>query len=91
MGLTPSASLTKFPLLLEAAAGSAIDDPFDWGADGFRMGHTGRAEEARAIWEEVMRVNPDCSLEGTQRILPYEEPERLEFFVDGLRKAGLAA
>jgi adenylate cyclase len=52
-------------------------------------GHTGRAEEARAMWEEVMRVNPDYSIERMRRILPYKNPEQFEFFVDGLRKAGL--
>jgi len=76
---------------LEVAAASASDDPFDRGADGVRRGHPGRAGEARAMREEVRRVNPDCSRERRPRILPYTDPERFEFFIDGRRKAGLAA
>jgi adenylate cyclase len=52
-------------------------------------GHTGRIKEARAMWEEVMRVNPEYSLERMRRILPYKNPKQFDFFVDGLRKAGL--
>ena len=52
-------------------------------------GHMGRVEESRAEWVEVMRVNPDYSLEHRRRILPYKDPADFERIVDGLRKAGL--
>jgi adenylate cyclase len=52
-------------------------------------GHLGRFDEARAVWQEVFRVNPDYSLEYRRKVLPYKNPEDFELVVDGLRKAGL--
>ena len=52
-------------------------------------GHLGRFDEARAAWQEVLRVNPDYSLEYRRKVLPYKNPEDFELMVDGLRKAGL--
>ena len=52
-------------------------------------GHLGRIDEARAEWAEVMRVNPEYSLEHKRKILPYKNPADFERIVDGLRKAGL--
>jgi TolB-like protein/class 3 adenylate cyclase/Tfp pilus assembly protein PilF len=52
-------------------------------------GHLGRFDEARAAWQEVLRVNPDYSLEYRRKVLPYKNPEDFELVVDGLRKAGL--
>ncbi|MFY9317811.1 MAG: adenylate/guanylate cyclase domain-containing protein [Burkholderiales bacterium] len=52
-------------------------------------GHTGRIEEARRFWRELMEINPDYTIEHTLRILPYSDPAPLEQFVEGLRKAGL--
>ncbi|MER8472772.1 adenylate/guanylate cyclase domain-containing protein [Mesorhizobium sp. M1328] len=53
------------------------------------FGHLGRFGEARAAWQEVLRVNPDYSLEYRRKVLPYKNPEDFELLVDGLRKAGL--
>jgi tetratricopeptide (TPR) repeat protein len=53
-------------------------------------GHLGRAEEARAEWQEALRVNPDYSIEHRRRILPYKDPADFEHVVEGLRKAGIA-
>jgi adenylate cyclase len=53
-------------------------------------GHLGRAEEARAEWQEALRINPDYSLEHRRRILPYKDPADFEQVVDGLRGAGIA-
>ncbi|HSA80659.1 MAG TPA: tetratricopeptide repeat protein, partial [Geminicoccaceae bacterium] len=53
-------------------------------------GHLGRAEEARAEWEEALRVNPDYSIEDRRRVLPYKDPADFERVVEGLRKAGIA-
>lgn len=52
-------------------------------------GHLGRFAEARAAWQEVLRVNPDYSLEYRRKILPYKNPADFERLVDGLRKAAI--
>lgn len=52
-------------------------------------GHLGRFDEARASWQDVLRINPDYSLEYRRKVLPYKNPEDFELLVDGLRKAGL--
>jgi adenylate cyclase len=52
-------------------------------------GHTGRPEEARRVWRELMEINPSYTFEHTQRILPYTDRAPLEHFAEGLRKAGL--
>ena len=52
-------------------------------------GHLGRAEEARAVWQEALRINPDYSIEHRRQILPYKNPADLERMVLGLRKVGV--
>ena len=52
-------------------------------------GHLGRFDEARAAWQEVLRVNPDYSLEYRRKVLPYKNPDDFELVVEGLRKAGV--
>jgi adenylate cyclase len=52
-------------------------------------GHLGRFAEARAAWQEVLRVNPDYSLEYRRKVLPYKNPADFERVVEGLRKAGV--
>jgi adenylate cyclase len=52
-------------------------------------GHLGRMEEAKALWREVMHINPNYSLEHRRRVLPYKNPADFEHIVEGLRKAGL--
>jgi adenylate cyclase len=53
------------------------------------QGQMGRIDEARADWEELLRVNPDYSLEHRRKVLPYKNPDDFECVVNGLRKAGL--
>jgi len=65
------------------------------GTDSSRMllaacyGHLGRHEEARAMWAELMQVNPDFSLAQRERVLPYKDPRDFQRIAEGLAKAGL--
>jgi adenylate cyclase len=65
------------------------------GTDSSRMmlaacyGHLGRIEEARAVWAELLKVNPNFSLEQRARVLPYKDPRDFQRIVEGLAKAGL--
>jgi adenylate cyclase len=65
------------------------------GTDASRMllascyGHLGRAEEARAAWAELLRVNPDFSLMQRARVLPYKDAGDFQRIAEGLAKAGL--
>ncbi|RWA79312.1 adenylate/guanylate cyclase domain-containing protein [Mesorhizobium sp.] len=52
-------------------------------------GHLGRFAEARTAWQEVLRVNPDYSLDYRRKVLPYKNPADFELVVDGLSKAGI--
>ena len=52
-------------------------------------GHLGRKDEARAAWEEALKINPEYSLKHRQRVLPYKDPADFDRIVEGLRKAGL--
>jgi adenylate cyclase len=52
-------------------------------------GHLGRADEARAAWAGLLKVNPDFSLEQRARVLPYKDPRDFARITDGLAKAGL--
>jgi len=52
-------------------------------------GHTGRVDEAKQLWRELMQINPKYTPELTLRILPYKDRAPLDHFIDGLRKAGL--
>jgi adenylate cyclase len=52
-------------------------------------GHLGRAEHARAVWAELLKVNPDFSLMQRARVLPYKNPDDFQRIQEGLAKAGL--
>ena len=65
------------------------------GTDASRMllascyGHLGRADDARAVWTELLKVNPDFSLTQRSRVLPYKNADDFQRIVEGLVKAGL--
>ena len=50
----------------------------------------GQLGNARALAADVLRIDPNYTIEGTQRrIYLYKRPDDAEHFFDGLRKAGL--
>ncbi|HEV8712260.1 MAG TPA: tetratricopeptide repeat protein, partial [Candidatus Binatia bacterium] len=49
----------------------------------------GRDAEARAEVAELRRLNPNFSLEGVRRVMPFKDPADLERYLTALRKAGL--
>jgi uncharacterized protein HemY len=48
-----------------------------------------RNEEARKAVEEILRINPDFSLKYFANTLPYKNREKLDNFINVLRRAGL--
>jgi len=58
-----------------------------WLAIGYSM--LGREEEARFHVAEVLKAQPDCSLEMERELYSYKNPADLERHLDALRKAGL--
>lgn len=52
-------------------------------------GHTGRVDDAQRLWQEVMEINPDFSVDRIRRDLPYREASWFDRYVDGLSKADL--
>ena len=52
-------------------------------------GRVGREKEAQAEAAEIVRISPTFSLEGARQIFFNKNPEVVEHFIDGLRKAGL--
>ncbi|HEV8716239.1 MAG TPA: tetratricopeptide repeat protein [Candidatus Binatia bacterium] len=49
----------------------------------------GREDEARAEAAEVLRINPNFSLEFLRQNAPFKDPAVLERQIDSMRKAGL--
>ena len=53
------------------------------------LGHLGRAEEARRVWQELEEINPRYSLEDHMDRLPFRDLADAERIVEGVRKSGL--
>jgi adenylate cyclase len=53
------------------------------------LGHLGKAEEARRVWQELKEINPRYSLEDHMDRLPFKDPAAAERIAEGVRKAGL--
>jgi adenylate cyclase len=49
-----------------------------------------RTEDARKAVEEVLRLNPGFSLEYYSNTLPFKNQEKLDEYINALRKAGLS-
>jgi adenylate cyclase len=55
------------------------------------LGHLGESEEARRIWGELMRINPQYTFSDHFGRQPFRRAEDLERIAEGLRLAGLPA
>lgn len=49
----------------------------------------GKIDEARAHFQTIRREQPHLSVAWIRRNIPYQTPELMERFLDGMRKAGL--
>ena len=85
-------SLGKYEIAAQQLLDRIARNP---GTDASRMllascyGHLGRAEDARAVWADLLKVNADFSLMQRARVLPYKNPDDFQRIVEGLAKAGL--
>jgi adenylate cyclase len=85
-------SLRKYEIAAQQLIDRIARNP---GTDASRMllascyGHLGRAEDARAVWAELLKVNPDFSLTQRARVLPYKNAGDFQRIVEGLAKARL--
>lgn len=52
-------------------------------------GNQGRIEDAEWEAAELLSLRPDFSLHKEAESIPYKKRENLDFYINGLRKAGL--
>ncbi len=53
------------------------------------LGHLGRVEEARRVWQELKEINPRYSFDYHMDRLPFKDPADAERIAEGVRRAGL--
>jgi len=53
------------------------------------LGHAGRIKEAQAAVDELLRRKPDFNVPFMRETVTWYDPENLEHYIEGLRKAGL--
>jgi len=53
------------------------------------LAQIGRVDEARTFLATVRLEQPQLSIDWTRASVPYQTPELMERFLDGMRKAGL--
>lgn len=54
------------------------------------LGHLGETDEARQVWLELKKINPQYSFEQHFSRLPFANPADVQRIADGLARAGLA-
>ncbi len=65
------------------------EDPGAWRYLTASLALLGREGEARVAKDELLRLMPGESLRWIREVLPSDNADRIERFVDGLRKAGV--
>ncbi len=53
------------------------------------LGYLGETDEARRVWDHLMRVNPKYDFEEHMTRLPFKRPADVEMLREGLAKSGL--
>jgi hypothetical protein len=53
------------------------------------LAQVGRVEDARVLLSEIRSKHPQISIKWIRANVPYQTPELMERFLDGMRKAGL--
>ena len=53
------------------------------------LAQIGRLDEAREFLVTIRREQPQLSVEWIRQSVPYQTPELMERFLEGMRKAGL--
>jgi tetratricopeptide (TPR) repeat protein len=89
---------------MAAFAEERYDVAYQWGAKvlqenpsfpgGHRLmaaiyGQLGRIEEAQAALKELLLLMPGMTIEDVRKQVPFKDPNHMERYLDGLRKAGL--
>lgn len=85
-------SLGQFEQAIEVLKERLERSPNSWTAFALLAsccGHLGRIDEGKAALAELLRINPDFSIERRRRMLPFRNPADFERRVDGMRKVGL--
>jgi tetratricopeptide (TPR) repeat protein len=53
------------------------------------LAQTGRIDESRSFLAKIRREQPQLSIDWIRESVPYQTPELMERFLEGMRKAGL--
>jgi TolB-like protein/Flp pilus assembly protein TadD len=53
------------------------------------LAHSGRLDEARSLLAMIKREQPQLSIDWIRASVPWQTPELMEHFLEGMRKAGL--
>ncbi len=53
------------------------------------LGLAGAEEAARAVWAELMAINPDYSFDAHMHRLPWQRPDQIAYLRGGLEMAGI--
>ncbi len=53
------------------------------------MGHTGRTENVETVLQDVLKVEPQFTVQGIAEVFPFRHQEDIDIWVEGLRMAGV--
>ena len=52
-------------------------------------GYTGNTHDAKALFDEVLEIEPDFSVKKIKGVFPFKHKDDLEIWMEGLRRAGI--